>query len=465
VGKTLAEVPAPAVILDAAVLRRNCAMMLQATETLGVQFRPHIKTHKTTELARLQIGDDIRSSSKQSNAHRPVNLIASTVTEIEHMLPWLQECRSQGRKVNVLYGIPLAPSRIPRLAALATALGEDSIGIFIDHAEQIQILEATLNSGNSGSNSNSDSSSVPWPGKVPLHINIDVGYHREGVAADSEQLRAIATTLQTAKKCVLGGIYTHLGNSYSASSPAEALDYMGRELEGLRDGAVKFMQLLSNGESISQPGSKIVVSLGATPTAASIQNLLQLPDDPKAGGFSEAHDAAKRYLELINSVNSDFAVEFHAGVYPTLDMQQLATRARPEFWPTDSKQSVSTFANVGIRTLLEVASVYNDRGASTGKPEALIAAGSIALGREPCKSYSGWGVVSPWVDRGGSQAAAAQESVTSTYDPALPEGQREGWIVGRISQEHGILTWEGRPENVRPLTIGEKILIWPNHVS
>jgi D-serine deaminase-like pyridoxal phosphate-dependent protein len=434
------------------------------------------------------MGEDIRSDSKGSEAHRPVNLIASTVTEIEHMLPWLQELRSQGREVNVsdidfcprlqyisedeyvsgltyshpvlakvLYGIPLAPSRIPRLAALARALGENSIGIFIDHAEQIRVLEATLKSSKSGSNI--VSSSDLWPGKVPLHINIDVGYHREGVAADSEQLRAIATAMQTAENCVLGGIYTHLGNSYSASSPAEALDYMGRELEGLREGAAKFVELLSNGEGINYPRGKIVVSLGATPTAASIQNLLNLPKDHNAVGSSEAHEAAERYLQLIESVKNEFVVEFHAGVYPTLDMQQLATRARPQFWPTDSQQSVSTFANVGVRTLLEVASVYNDRGASTGKPEALIAAGSIALGREPCKSYPGWGVVSPWLD-GKSQA-----SVASVYDPALPEEQREGWIVGRISQEHGILTWEGRAENVRQLTIGEKLLVWPNHVS
>jgi hypothetical protein len=105
VGKTLAEVPAPAVILDAAALRRNCAMMLQATETLGVQFRAHVKTHKTIELARLQIGEGIRSNGTQSNEGRPVRLIASTVTEIEHMLPWLQECRSQGREVNVSYHV------------------------------------------------------------------------------------------------------------------------------------------------------------------------------------------------------------------------------------------------------------------------------------------------------------------------------------------------------------------------
>ena len=46
------------------------------------------------------------------------------------------------------------------------------------------------------------------------------------------------------------------------------------------------------------------------------------------------------------------------------------------------------------------------------------------------------------------------------YDP---EGSKTGWIVGRISQEHGVLTWEGPQESFRQLHLGEKLLLWPNH--
>jgi D-serine deaminase-like pyridoxal phosphate-dependent protein len=338
---------------------------------------------------------------------------------------------------------------------LATALGENSIGVFIDHAEQIRAIETALDS---------ERSSMSWPGKVPLHIHIDVGHHREGVTADSAQLKAIANALRASRKCVLGGIYVHLGNCYSVSSPAEALEWMGRELEGLRDGAVKFIELVGDIESVKGQHGRLALSLGATPTTASIQNLLHLPAD-SVGEDSDDLRAARTYRDLISSTNKDFAVEFHAGVYTTLDMQQLATRARPEFSPSDPKQSLATFANIGIRTMVEVASVYDDRGATTGKQEALIAAGSLALGREPCKSYPGWGVVSPWAGKEHKSAAAEQGNAANIYNPALPEEQREGWIVGRISQEHGILTWEGRSENVRPLALGEKLLIWPNHVS
>lgn len=133
-------------------------------------------------------------------------------------------------------------------------------------------------------------------------------------------------------------------------------------------------------------------------------------------------------------------------VYPVMDVQQLATRARPAQSPSNPTESLLSWSDLGMRTLVEVASLYLDRGE---KPEALIAAGSIVLGREPCKSYPGWGIVSPWPAQSGSH-----------YDP---EGPKTGWIVGRVSQEHGILSWEGPKEQMRPLEVGEKLLVWPNH--
>jgi D-serine ammonia-lyase len=46
VGKKLQEIQAPAAVIDAAVVRRNCKLMLDATAKLGVGFRAHVKTHK-----------------------------------------------------------------------------------------------------------------------------------------------------------------------------------------------------------------------------------------------------------------------------------------------------------------------------------------------------------------------------------------------------------------------------------
>ncbi len=45
-GTNIQDLPTPAAIIDRAVATSNCADMLQAARTLGLEFRPHVKTHK-----------------------------------------------------------------------------------------------------------------------------------------------------------------------------------------------------------------------------------------------------------------------------------------------------------------------------------------------------------------------------------------------------------------------------------
>lgn len=46
VGQRIDDVQAPAALVDAAVVKRNCKLMLETVEKLGVEFRAHVKTHK-----------------------------------------------------------------------------------------------------------------------------------------------------------------------------------------------------------------------------------------------------------------------------------------------------------------------------------------------------------------------------------------------------------------------------------
>lgn len=221
-----------------------------------------------------------------------------------------------------------------------------------------------------------------------------------------------------------------MGESYGSSSPQEALEFLMNEVKDAKAGADQILQSMPN-----EPTGRLTISLGATPTATAVQNALV---------ETEWNQKFRSYIE---EVKDTYDVEIHAGVYPVLDMQQLATRARPT--SAEGKPLLST-ENIGLRILVEVASTYDERE----KPEALIAAGSIVLGREPCKSYSGWGVVTNW------SSGSAHAGPSSVYDP---ENSKTGWIVGRISQEHGNLTWEGSTDGMRELAIGEKVMIWPNH--
>jgi D-serine deaminase-like pyridoxal phosphate-dependent protein len=49
----LAELVTPALLLDSAVLERNCEAMAQRAARHGVALRPHLKTSKSAEVARL----------------------------------------------------------------------------------------------------------------------------------------------------------------------------------------------------------------------------------------------------------------------------------------------------------------------------------------------------------------------------------------------------------------------------
>lgn len=48
VGKDISQIPKPAAVLDVAKIRRHCSSMLETVKELGVEFRPHVKTHKVS---------------------------------------------------------------------------------------------------------------------------------------------------------------------------------------------------------------------------------------------------------------------------------------------------------------------------------------------------------------------------------------------------------------------------------
>lgn len=238
------------------------------------------------------------------------------------------------------------------------------------------------------------------------------------------------------------------GHSYAGDSDLGAVKLLMNEIEVLREAATKVSKILQGLHGHSPP--RYVLSVGATPTATSVENI-------RVKGTGTWHgnlfDEAER---LIQQVSRTYVLELHAGVYPILDMQQLATHASPSAAPSDPAMPELdiTTADVALTILAEVISIYDERHNPEGiiTPEALIAAGTLALGRDACKSYKGWGIVSDWGMKAADQIQRNQEG-------------RSGWQVGRVSQEHGILTEDAMISGTSslPLTIGQKVRIWPNH--
>ncbi|RFU30255.1 hypothetical protein B7463_g6090, partial [Scytalidium lignicola] len=421
VGKNIHNVPTPAAILDLAVVRRNCERMLGACEALQLEWRAHVKTHKTIELTRLQVG---------SSPLRPANLIVSTLVEAEFLLPLLQSYRSQNRPLNLLYGLPLSPEQIPRLAAIAKLLGPRSISILLDHPAQLAHLPTFIELSG---------------GVVPLaHIKIDMGGCRAGVVLGSEGFDAVINTALKAHEdgtIILSGLYSHAGHSYGGDNPVAAMGMLQAELLALQAAAESIISTSSSSSHLPP----LTLSVGSSPTALSVQNLLD-NDTSTTPTTPETRSAILSLQTLLTTLkSSNLIVEIHAGVYPTLDLQQLAAHSL-----TPARLS---WTDIAFTVLAEVISIYPGRG-SHGFAEYLIGAGGLALGREFCKAYPGMAMLTPW-NRDGVEMPG-EEVAVEAY---------KGWIVGRFSQEHGIVTWSGEKGGAEPdeLVVGQKVRLWPNH--
>jgi D-serine deaminase-like pyridoxal phosphate-dependent protein len=92
-GQPLTALPTPAVVLDRALVAKHCAAMLRVCAALGVGFRAHVKSHKTLEVAQMQVGSEAGSG--------PADFVVSTLVEAEALAGWLGECQAKGREGSV----------------------------------------------------------------------------------------------------------------------------------------------------------------------------------------------------------------------------------------------------------------------------------------------------------------------------------------------------------------------------
>ncbi|KAL8919916.1 MAG: hypothetical protein Q9172_004734 [Xanthocarpia lactea] len=386
----------------------------QSTE--NQQFR--LVEEEEASFALMTAGHE-RSRRFGDTSRNDTHIVVSTVAEAEHLLSYLIEAQDRGKSVNVLYGLPVPPSTVQRLAYFGKRLLPGSVSVLVDHHDQLQHLKKFK-----------EISGYP----LSIFIKVDTGYHRAGVPRGSVEFSKLLTRIlddeDVSTHLKLLGLYSHAGHSYGASSASQAMDMLIEEIDGLR----KASQIIKRLHP-TMAHQQLNLSVGATPSATSIQNLVDGPS-PSALGVNRI-EAFRKSMHRVKA-NHDI-LELHAGVYPFLDMQQLATQAGPSASKPSTGLSLS-FSDIAFTVLTEVGSLYSERDPF----EALIAAGTFALGREPCNSYSGWGIVSNW-------------GIGSTATTG-----RSGWQVSRISQEHGILTQE-LPEDVAELSVGQKLRVYPNH--
>jgi D-serine deaminase-like pyridoxal phosphate-dependent protein len=147
----VSEIETPAVVVDLDVMERNLSRMADYCRDKNLNLRPHTKTHKVPELARLQL------------ASGACGITVAKLGEAEVMV--------RAGITDILIAYPLIGiGKLERLARLAS---QSNITVALDSEEVARAISHQLNSTRP---------------QVGVLIEIDVGFRRCGVATASEVL-------------------------------------------------------------------------------------------------------------------------------------------------------------------------------------------------------------------------------------------------------------------------------------
>lgn len=203
----------PALLVDRDILERNIGRMAASARSRGLSLRPHAKTHKCPEIARLQV------------AAGATGLTVATVSEAEVF--------ADAGFDDLFIAYPLWVDA-PRGSRLRTLNRRIHLTVGVDSVVGARNLAEHAGPG------------------IRVLVEVDSGHHRTGVTP--QRAGEVAAAASTAGLDVLG-VFTFPGHSYAPEAPAGAArdeaDALAAAASSLRAAAVE----------------PIVVSGGSSPTA------------------------------------------------------------------------------------------------------------------------------------------------------------------------------------------------------
>ena len=163
----------PALLVDLDVFEANVAAMTALLEGTGKTLRPHVKTHRTPELARRQLGGSVRG------------LTCATVGEAEAMV-------EAGLDDVLVANEVVDPAKIARLVSLAHRA---EVSVAADDAEPVAALSSAATAAGV---------------TVGVLIDMDILLHRCGIASPKEAV-ALAATIERLPGLRLRGLMGYEG--------------------------------------------------------------------------------------------------------------------------------------------------------------------------------------------------------------------------------------------------------------
>ncbi len=218
-GTPIDALDTPVVVVDLDRLERNVQAMAERARAAGVALRPHLKSHKTLEIARRQAA---------------AGAAGVTVAKLDEAEAYLDVGFTDLFVANEVAG----PAKWARAAALQK---RGTVALGVDSVEGARGLAAAA---------------AAEDVVIPVLIEIDSGLHRAGLLP-SEAVADLAEAIAELEALNLRGVFTHAGHAYGAHSVDEVRDIGRKEASDASQAAE-----LIRARGITCP----VVSVGSTPT-------------------------------------------------------------------------------------------------------------------------------------------------------------------------------------------------------
>ena len=241
-SRTLDDLSTPCVLVDEDVMQRNLRRMQERADGWRVALRPHVKTHKSTQLAREQL----RLGAS--------GLTVATVAEAEVFV------RAGFSDVCIAYTV-IGADKLARIAAIAP---KSRVSFCVDSEEGARQASEFFASRSA---------------VADVLVEVDTGHGRCGVRWDDARLAGFFRFASSLPGLRIRGLLTHAGQSYRGPSEGESKEDALRraaseERDRLLDAAVGLKEagLLAAYERASgRVGFDFVLSIGSTPSLAAFE--------------------------------------------------------------------------------------------------------------------------------------------------------------------------------------------------
>jgi D-serine deaminase-like pyridoxal phosphate-dependent protein len=274
-NSALDQIDTPAVVIDYGKMLANIHAARDIAAQNGVALRPHIKTHKCFEIARLQLAE---------------GAAGITASKPEEAMRFIE---AGFRSITVAYPI-VAAAKLHKL--LATAREHDvELRVIMDSSVGVAVLRQTVQQ-------------IDHP--TGVFLKIDVGLHRVGLSPDAEEVEELARQIAAAPGLRFAGLLSHAGHAYGAADHAEVAQ-IAREEAALLSRARN--RLEAAGIAVTE------VSVGSTPTFLASKsyggiteirpgNYVFMDRTPLRLGLIPAERIALTVLATVVSVNQHYAI-------------------------------------------------------------------------------------------------------------------------------------------------------------